>query len=68
MDELFCQLEKQLKAFVQKYQFLKGVNMTLHQDQSTLTRQKELLLAKNKLAILQIETMVARLKAIEKPS
>lgn len=68
MDELFCQLEKQLKSLIQQYQSLKSVNVDLQRDQSTLTRDKELLLAKNKLAILQIENMVSRLKSIEKSS
>jgi uncharacterized protein (TIGR02449 family) len=68
MDELFCRLEKQLKLLIQKYQSLKTVTVDLQHDQSILMRDKELLLAKNKLAILQIENMVTRLKSIEKIS
>lgn len=66
MDELFNQLEGRLRSLIQSHQFLSQSNSNLKQHQSTLSREKDLLLAKNKIAILQIETMVSRLKAIEK--
>jgi hypothetical protein len=56
MDELFQQIEQRLRAFI----------VNTQQHQALLAREKELLSAKNKIAISQIENMVARLKSIEK--
>lgn len=68
MDELICQLELKLKGLIKKYKCLKDINVNLQLDQTSLTQEKEHLLIKNKLAILQIEKMVSRLKSIEKSS
>lgn len=68
MDELFLQLEKRLRVLLQKYEHAKQTNASLRQNQTLVSREKELLLAKNKVAISQIETMVERLKSIEKSS
>jgi uncharacterized protein (TIGR02449 family) len=65
MDDLFHKLETRLKTLLQKYDHLKHVNANLRQHQSVITREKELLIAKNKIAITQIENMVSRLKSIE---
>jgi len=51
---------------VHNYEQLKLVNNELRQSKSFLAREKELLLAKNKIAISQIEAMVAHLKSIER--
>ncbi len=67
MDELFCHLEVQIKALVQQCECLKQTNNKLRQSKSLLIREKEQLLAKHKIAITHIESMVSRLKTIEKP-
>jgi len=66
MDDLLNQLETHIKSFVQRYEHLRHSNSHLKQNQSIIAREKELLLAKNKIAITQIEAMVSRLKSIEK--
>jgi len=65
MDDLLNQLEGKLRALVQKYDHLKLTNMNLRHQQTALSREKDLLVAKNKVAITQIEHMVSRLKSIE---
>lgn len=65
MDDLFHQLERHLRSLIHKYEYLKQSNFNLTQHQSTAEREKELLLAKNKIAISQIENMVSRLKSTE---
>lgn len=66
MDDLLQQLEMRLRSLIQKYELSKNQNTNLQQTQILLSREKELLLAKNKVAISQIENMVLRLKSIEK--
>ncbi len=66
MDDLLQQLEMRLRSLIQKYELSKNQNTSLQQTQILLSREKELLLAKNKVAISQIENMVLRLKSIEK--
>ena len=61
MDELVNQLETRLKVLVHSYENLKLT-------QSALIREKDSLLAKNKIAVAHIENMVTRLKSIEKLS
>lgn len=66
MDELFYHLEVKIKALVQQCEFLKQTNSKLRQSKSLLIREKEQLLAKHNIAITHIESMVSRLKTIEK--
>ena len=65
MDELFKQLEARIRALLIKCDQLEHANLNLKQNKSILNREKELLLAKNKAAIAQIEGMISRLKSIE---
>jgi uncharacterized protein (TIGR02449 family) len=66
MDELLHSLEKRIKKLIDQHNHLKSSNHQLHQGKFILQREKEYLLAKQKKAIQQIETLVSRLKAIEK--
>lgn len=65
MDEILHKLEMRLRALVQKQDELNKTNAQLRQARTLLLREKEMLTAKNKIAISQIESMVARLKSIE---
>lgn len=68
MEELLQSLEKRIKELIDQQTRLKHANLQLHQGKHMLVREKEALLAKHQKAILQIESLVARLKAIEKLS
>lgn len=61
MEELIQHLEKQIKKLIDQHNQLKQSNQKLQQS-------KVVLLAKQQKAITQIETLVSRLKAIEKLS
>lgn len=61
MEELIVCLEKRIKDLVDQHYQLKQSNQQLNHG-------KELLLAKQQKAISQIETLVSRLKSIEKPT
>ncbi len=65
MDELLQQLEVRLRSLLQKCELLHTDNANLKQNKSLLHREKEVLLAKNKTVISQIENMIVRLKSIE---
>ena len=65
MDDLFQKLEQSIKALIARCEQLEHSNLNLTQNQSQLLRDKELLTARNKVAILQIENMVSRLKITE---
>lgn len=66
MEELLLRLEKRIKELADQHDWLKHSNLQLHQGKSLLTLEKEALLAKQQKAISQIETLVSKLKAIEK--
>ena len=66
MEDLLQHLEKQIKKLMDQYHQIERSNQQLYQGKALLTREKELLLSKQKKAISQIETLVTRLKAIEK--
>ncbi|VVC76879.1 hypothetical protein AQUSIP_22060 [Aquicella siphonis] len=68
MDELLQRLEKRIRELVDQHDRLKQANMQLHHGKSLLAQEKNSLLAKQQKAISQIETLVSRLKAIEKLS
>ncbi len=68
MEEIVTKLELQLKSLVERFEQLKVSNASLKRNQVVLVREREALLAKNKLAVTQIENMVARLKSIEQLS
>jgi len=66
MEELLQNLEKRIKELVDQHDKLKYSDVQFNQDNARLLREKDFLLAKQQKAISQIETLVARLKAIEK--
>lgn len=65
MEEILQRLEVRIKALIQRCALLENANLNLKQNKSLLTRERDMLMAKNKAAITQIETMVSRLKSIE---
>lgn len=67
MEELFNRLEAKITSLIQQCEILKEANKKLILDTSLLVREKDILQAKNKEAISQIESMVFRLKLLEKP-
>ena len=68
MDDLLKQLETQIKTLIERCDELERENVNLQQNALLLTRDKQLLNAKNNAAISQIETMIFRLKSIESAS
>lgn len=66
MEELLQRLERKIKALIAKHDHLKNSHTELNHGQSTLAKDKEMLMAKQQKAITQIQTLVSRLKAIEK--
>lgn len=68
MDELLKRLEKQIKALIDQHEQLTFSNEKLQQGKHSLTRERELLLAKQQKAISQITILVSKLKEIEKVS
>ncbi len=65
MEELLQRLEKQIKKMLEQYDQLTRVNHQLYQNKFQITHEKDLLLARQQKAIIQIQTLVSRLKAIE---
>lgn len=66
MDELVDHLEKSIQTLVQEQALLKHENSKLHKIKLALMREKDLLSAKHKQAVAQIEKMISRLKFLEK--
>jgi uncharacterized protein (TIGR02449 family) len=68
MEALYSRLEAQLRALVQQCETLRHDNEQLRQREALLKREKDALLARQQRAIAQIETMVSRLKSVERQS
>jgi uncharacterized protein (TIGR02449 family) len=66
MEELLQRLEKRIKELADQHNWLKHSNLQLNQGKSLLVLERDALLAKQEKAISQIETLVSKLKAIEK--
>lgn len=66
MEELLHRLEKRIQQLVLQHDSLKHSNFQLHQGKSILVREKDMLMARQQKAISQIETLVSKLKAMEK--
>lgn len=66
MEELFQCLEMKIKELIDRQNRLKTSNEELKQGKTLLANEKEVLLVKQKKAIIQIESLVSRLKSIEK--
>lgn len=68
MEELLQRLEVQIKKLIEQCARLKTSNQHLHHGKYNLTREKEKLIDKQQKAITQIESLILKLKAIEKLS
>jgi uncharacterized protein (TIGR02449 family) len=66
MEDLLLRLEKQIKQLIDQHDQLKASNQQLHEGKYILACEKDALLTRQQKAILQIETLVSKLKAIEK--
>lgn len=66
MDELLQQLEQHIVKLLKQHHELKHSNHQLHQGRFSLLHEKEVLLDKQRKAINQIESLVNKLKAVEK--
>jgi len=66
MEELLQRLERQIKDLIDQHDQMKLSNQQLHHGKYTLAREKELLVARQQKAATQIESLVSKLKAIEK--
>lgn len=65
MEELLRHLEAKVKEMINQHHRLKHANLQLDQGKHQLLHEKESLLAKQQKAIMQIESLVAKLKTIE---
>ncbi len=63
MDELLQHLEYKIKQMIDQHHQLKQANSHLNQGKRQLAHEKEVLLGKQKRAITQIESLVAKLKS-----
>jgi hypothetical protein len=68
MDELLKRLEIRIKKLLEQQNLLQKANDQLNQGRFLLSREKDTLMDRQKKAIDQIQTLVTRLKAIEKSS
>lgn len=68
MEEILKRLERQIKSLVDQHDMLRQSNVQLQSAQGTLSREKEQLLARQEHAVGKIESLVSKLKAIEKLS
>ena len=66
MEELLHSLEKRIRELVDQHDKLRYSSLQSSQGKSLAAKEKDSLLARQQKAISQIETLVARLKAIEK--
>jgi hypothetical protein len=66
MEELLQHLEKKIRDIVDQHHSLKDANVQLNQGKLVLAREKDVLQAKQEKAIAQIESLVDKLKTIEK--
>jgi uncharacterized protein (TIGR02449 family) len=66
MDELFKRLERQIKSLLDQHDQLRVANSQLQQSKHVLVRDKEDQLDRQKRAITTIESLITKLKAIEK--
>ena len=66
MEDLIDRLESQVRKLLKQCNELQANNVKLQHSKVQIAREKEILMVKHKLAVTQIETMVSRLKSIEK--
>lgn len=65
MEELLHTLEYKIKSLLDRHDKLKYANQELSHGTLLLARKKDDLLAKQQKAIMQIETLVSKLRSIE---
>lgn len=68
MEDLLERLELRIRGMIDQQDHLRQSNLHLESTKGSLSKEKELLLARQQKAILQIESLVSRLKSIEKVS
>lgn len=66
MDDLFRQLEMKIRSLLNQHHELKQSHQHLHQNHLQRSREKESLMFKQQKAITQIESLVSKLKTLEK--
>lgn len=66
MDELFQRLENRIKRLVAQHHQLRQDHDVLYHGKHKLAHEKNALMTKQLQAISQIETLVSKLKTIEK--
>jgi len=66
MDDLLQRLEKKLKDLIDRHDQLALSNQQLHQNKFKILAREKALTTKQQKAITQIETLISRLKEIEK--
>ena len=66
MEDLLQRLEKKIRDLIDQQDRLEDTNQQLHQGKSLLARENDALLEKQQKAISQIESLVTKLKTIEK--
>lgn len=65
MEELLHRLEKRIKNLIEQHDQLKQLSHQLTHSKTHLSREKDVLTARNERAIEQIRLLLTRLKAIE---
>jgi len=65
MDDILNKLEMRVNALTYQCKQLISANNNLKRAKSLLVEEKEVLAAKNKAAVAQIEEMVSQLKLLE---
>jgi hypothetical protein len=68
MEDLLKHLEVQIKSMVEQQKELRHSNQQLEHSKGSLSREKDILLARQIKVIDQIKILVSKLKAIEKPT
>lgn len=68
MDDLFKRLERQLKNLLDQHDQLRHAHTQLQQSRHLLSRDKDILLTRQQKAISTIESLLNKLKTIEKGS
>lgn len=66
MEELIARLQQRIEEIVGDHSQLKQSNQQLNHKKSTLVREKDALLDKQRKAMRSIEALISKLKAIEK--
>ncbi len=66
MDDLLKRLEGQIRSLADQHDQLRQSNSELQNSRGSLVREKDILLTRQKKAINVIESLVTKLKAIEK--